>query len=129
MNIQQVSEKCGLSKPNIRYYEKEGLIMPGRNPGNGYREYEEAHVQRLWQIKCLRALGVPLQERRKKLDLLEERAKLLLRCGIAGNCVWQATRVIPEFAGVRNNPFVEVPLVFLSVAGALMLGVVRNMRR
>ena len=31
MKIKDVEIKVGITKANIRYYEKEGLISPGRN--------------------------------------------------------------------------------------------------
>ena len=37
MNIKQASEQSGVSAPNIRFYEKEGLMTPARNRGNAYR--------------------------------------------------------------------------------------------
>ena len=39
MNIKQASEQSGVSSPNIRFYEKEGLLTPARNRSNAYRDY------------------------------------------------------------------------------------------
>ena len=39
MNIKQASEQSGVSAPNIRFYEKEGLLTPARRQGNDYRLY------------------------------------------------------------------------------------------
>ena len=39
MNIKQAAEQSGVSSPNIRFYEKEGLMTPARNRGNAYRDY------------------------------------------------------------------------------------------
>lgn len=64
MTIQQAAKETGLSSSNIRYYEKEGLLKPGRNLENGYREYTKADVELLKKIKCLRILGIPLQQLR-----------------------------------------------------------------
>lgn len=33
MNIKQAAEQSGVSSPNIRFYEKEGLMTPARNRG------------------------------------------------------------------------------------------------
>jgi len=38
MNISQVEKLTGISKQNIRFYEKEELIHPTRNESNVYRE-------------------------------------------------------------------------------------------
>ena len=65
MKINQVEELVGITKRNIRFYEKEGLLTPGRNSENGYREYGSQDVETLRQIKLLRKLGVPLEEIRR----------------------------------------------------------------
>ena len=68
MKINQVEQLAGITKGNIRFYEKEGLISPGRNSENGYREYGDEEVARLQQIKLMRKLGVPLEEIRAMLS-------------------------------------------------------------
>ena len=60
MKINEVEQLVGISKRNIRFYEKEGLLSPGRTD-NGYRDYGEADVE----IKLLRKLDVPLEEIRR----------------------------------------------------------------
>ena len=65
MKINEVEQLVGVNKRNIRFYEKEGLLSPGRNKENGYRDYGEADVTVLRQIKLLRKLDVPLEEIRR----------------------------------------------------------------
>ena len=65
MKINEVEAQVGITKRNIRYYEKEGLLSPGRNSENGYRDYGEEDVATLRQIKLLRKLDVPLEEIRR----------------------------------------------------------------
>ena len=60
MNIKQASEQSGVSAPNIRFYEKEGLLTPARRQGNGYRDYTAGDVRTLKLIRMLRMLDVPL---------------------------------------------------------------------
>ena len=67
MKIQQVEELVGISKKNIRFYEEQGLLSPGRAE-NGYREYGRADVLRLKQIKLLRKLAVPIEDIRAVLQ-------------------------------------------------------------
>jgi len=59
MNIKYVEELVGITKKNIRFYEDQGLLAPGRAE-NGYREYHDGDVRRLKQIKLLRKLLVPI---------------------------------------------------------------------
>ena len=66
MKIQQVEELVGISKKNIRFYEEQGLLSPGRAE-NGYREYGRGDVLRLKQIKLLRKLAVPIEDIRAVL--------------------------------------------------------------
>ncbi len=61
MKIKQVEELVGITKKNIRFYEDQGLLAPGR-ADNGYREYHEEDIRRLKQIKFLRKLYVPIEE-------------------------------------------------------------------
>ncbi|MBR5474693.1 MAG: MerR family transcriptional regulator [Lachnospiraceae bacterium] len=72
MNIQEMEQATKLTRANIRYYEKEGLLNPERE-GNGYRNYSEKDRDTLLKIKLLRELGVSLAEIRDlqagKVDL------------------------------------------------------------
>lgn len=62
MKIKEIEKRTGIQSANIRYYEKEGLLHPERNEENNYRDYSEADVQRLEQIKILRLLGISIEE-------------------------------------------------------------------
>ena len=65
MKINEVEARVGITKKNIRFYESQGLLSPQRNRENGYRDYGEADVAALMQIKLMRKLGVPLDEIRQ----------------------------------------------------------------
>ena len=60
MTIKDLEERTGLSRANIRFYEKEGLLSPLRRE-NGYREYTEEDVQTLQRIKLLRSLQFSIE--------------------------------------------------------------------
>ena len=64
MKINEVEQLVGVTKRNIRFYEKEGLLSPDRTD-NGYRDYGEEDVEALRKIKLLRKLDVPLEEIRR----------------------------------------------------------------
>lgn len=68
MNIKQAEKISGVSRQNIRFYEREGLLTPVRNPENDYREYSDGDVQRLKRIRLLRMLDMPLEQIRMLLD-------------------------------------------------------------
>lgn len=61
MRIQDMELHSGMDRATIRFYEKEGLIMPDREE-NGYRCYGDEDLQILQKIKLLRKLGVSLQK-------------------------------------------------------------------
>jgi len=65
VKINEVEAQVGITKKNIRFYEEQGLLSPRRNSENGYRDYGEAEVAILRQIKLMRKLGVPLEEIRR----------------------------------------------------------------
>ncbi len=73
MRIKEVEELVGITKKNIRFYEKEGLLHPDREIENSYRDYTEEDVERLRTIKLLRKLDMPLSE---ISDVLEGRIAL-----------------------------------------------------
>lgn len=73
MTIKEVEERTGLSRSNIRFYEKEGLIKPRRNTGNSYRDYSEKDIEELQKIAYLRTLGISIEE---ILQVVEKRADL-----------------------------------------------------
>lgn len=62
MKINEVEQKVGITKKNMRFYEEQGLIHPKRNASNGYRNYSQEDVNELYKIKLLRKLSVPIKE-------------------------------------------------------------------
>lgn len=61
MTIKEIEVLTGMSRANIRFYEKEGLLAPTRNE-NGYRVYSQDDVQTLKRIKLLRLMHISLDE-------------------------------------------------------------------
>lgn len=68
MNIKQAEAQSGVARQNIRFYEKQGLLSPARNPENDYREYTQEDIHTLKCIRALRMLDIPLEEVRQVLD-------------------------------------------------------------
>ena len=62
MNIKTAEERSGVSRQNIRFYEREGLLIPDRNPQNDYREYGQEHIEILKRIRAMRMLDMPLDQ-------------------------------------------------------------------
>ena len=76
-NIKEAEEQTGISRANIRYYEKMGLLQPKRNEKNGYREYRPEDIKRILQIKILRKLDVPIEEIKDTFDRPEMLGKVI----------------------------------------------------
>lgn len=61
MRIGQVSERVGLPISTLRYYERRGIIRPGRSP-EGYRDYTEQDLAWIAFVQRLLATGMPLAQ-------------------------------------------------------------------
>ena len=79
MNIKQAAEQSGVSSPNIRFYEKEGLMTPARNRGNAYRDYTAEDIRTLKLIRMLRMLDMPLPVIQRVLNGEQPLSEALLR--------------------------------------------------
>ncbi|MEC3917565.1 MerR family transcriptional regulator [Nocardia sp. CDC160] len=69
MRIGQVAQLAGVTPKAIRRYEAMGLVAPERS-GNNYREYSDADVRLIREIRTLSRLGIPVEETRPFLDCL-----------------------------------------------------------
>jgi len=65
VKINEIAQRVGITRKNIRFYEQEGLLAPRRNRENGYRDYDEADEAILRRIKLMRKLGLPLEDIRQ----------------------------------------------------------------
>ncbi|MEC0243592.1 MerR family transcriptional regulator [Paenibacillus dokdonensis] len=54
-SIHEVSRRTGVPKSAIRYWEKSGLFTTERDPDNGYRLYNEAHLLKIKMIQVLQS--------------------------------------------------------------------------
>lgn len=59
MKINELEKTLNISRANIRFYEKEGLLNPERKD-NGYREYDENEIAILKKIIIYRKLGISI---------------------------------------------------------------------
>lgn len=62
MLIQEFCRASGLSRDTVRFYVKHGLLRPSVAPGNRYRVFDEAQVERARLIRSAQALGFTLRE-------------------------------------------------------------------
>ena len=62
MRIGEVAERVGINPKTIRYYEGIGLLPDPQRLPSGYREYNDADVDRLGFIRTAQRLGLTLAE-------------------------------------------------------------------
>ena len=71
--VNEVSRLAGVSKRTLQFYDDEGLLPAQRSKDN-YRLYDDAALERLWEILVYRAMGLDLKEikdlrRNKKISI------------------------------------------------------------
>jgi DNA-binding transcriptional MerR regulator len=69
VRIGEVARGAGVSAKTVRYYESLGLFEVARL-ANGYRDYDESHVELVREIQSLRTLGISAEQARPFLDCL-----------------------------------------------------------
>lgn len=61
MRIGELAGQAGTTTRALRYYEAHGLVRP-RRATNGYRDYDEAELRVVREIRALLAAGFALEE-------------------------------------------------------------------
>jgi DNA-binding transcriptional MerR regulator len=93
MLIGELAEKAGTSARTLRYYEEQGLVRPRRD-AKGYRQYDDAELRVVAEIRARLAAGFGLEEIRPFVDCLR-----------AGN---EAGHVCPDSVVVLRRKLAEV---------------------
>ena len=62
MIANEVAKSAGVSANVVRYYSRIGLLNPGRNPDNRYREYTPQDAIRIRFIRKAKWLGFTLKD-------------------------------------------------------------------
>ena len=62
MNIQDFSERTGISKSALRYYEEKNLLTPRERSANGYRVYSEDQIATVKLVSSLRLANIPIKD-------------------------------------------------------------------
>lgn len=69
MRIGELARRAGTTTRALRFYESQGLLAAQRT-ANGYREYGEADLRLVDEIRALRAAGLSLAETRPFVECL-----------------------------------------------------------
>ncbi|MDT9001576.1 MerR family transcriptional regulator [Paucibacter sp. APW11] len=68
MKIGELAARTGLAASAIRFYEASGLLPAASRGPNGYRNYDDAALQRLLAIQLAQRLGFSLDKLRKVME-------------------------------------------------------------
>ncbi len=68
MKIGQFSRESELSPHTIRYYEKIGLLQKADKDDSGHRIYDEADLDLINWVTCLKKSGMPLQKIKRYVE-------------------------------------------------------------
>jgi MerR family copper efflux transcriptional regulator len=103
LKIGEVANRSGVSPKTIRFYEEAGIIKRAARGENHYRTYGEADIQTLRFIQRARALGFPLKDISKLLELYRngQRASGAVK-KLALEHVAELDRKIAEMTAIRN---------------------------
>lgn len=69
MRIGELARRSGASTRSLRYYEEQGLLAT-RRTASGHRDYDEADLRLVREIRGLLAIGFGLQEARPFVECL-----------------------------------------------------------
>jgi DNA-binding transcriptional MerR regulator len=61
-SVGALAKLAGMTVRTLHHYDRLGLLRPGGRTQSGHRRYTEADLHRLYQIRLLRQLGMPLEE-------------------------------------------------------------------
>ncbi|RIX51430.1 MerR family transcriptional regulator [Paenibacillus nanensis] len=74
MTIGEAAELAGVRASAIRHWEKEGLIIPERDPDNGYRLYTPTHLRQILLIRTLRGTVYFLEHMKELVQAVEHQS-------------------------------------------------------
>lgn len=72
MQVKDIAQAAAVSADTVRYYTREGLLQPARNPDNNYQVYSADDLHRLKFARKARQLGFSLPEIRAILTQADD---------------------------------------------------------
>ncbi|MEZ5444642.1 MAG: MerR family DNA-binding protein [Gammaproteobacteria bacterium] len=68
MIVKELAEKARVSTHLVRFYSRVGLLDPARDHQNGYKLFENSHVNRVEFVRTAQSLGLKLKEIRALIE-------------------------------------------------------------
>jgi len=72
MKVKEIAQAASVNPNTVRFYTREGLLNPTRNPDNNYQQYDADDLRRLRFARKARQLGFSLPEIRSILDQADD---------------------------------------------------------
>lgn len=130
--VNEVSRLAGVSKRTLQFYDDEGLLPAQRSKDN-YRLYDDAALERLWEILVYRAMGLDLKEIKDLLTLSEKQKNQYLEKKIRGlrQQIRQLNGQMEFISYVQQNGMLPVPTEENTVEKTYMdhIAVLRKMKQ
>jgi DNA-binding transcriptional MerR regulator len=120
-STRELADLAGTTIKAVRHYHALGLLDEPHRAGNGYKQYETAHLIRLLQIKRLSDLGLPLAQiaGMDRADQVPDEAIRLIDAEL-GATIERLQRVRSELAVIlRHRAPIDAPRGFESVTQSL----------
>lgn len=71
MGVTELARKIGVTPDTVRYYTRIGILIPVKNPENGYKYYSEKDSRRLHFVTRAKQLGFSVNEIQKIIGTAE----------------------------------------------------------
>ncbi|MDM4141251.1 MULTISPECIES: MerR family transcriptional regulator [Mycobacterium] len=75
--MSELASRTQVSVSTIKFYLREGVLMPGRAVSSTRAHYDEPHVRRIALIRALSALGLSISQIRSVVDLIDHPGRSL----------------------------------------------------
>ncbi|MFE4194510.1 MerR family transcriptional regulator [Paenarthrobacter sp. NPDC056912] len=75
-SIGELAKACGVSVRALHHYDGIGLLSASQRTATGHRRYTEGDLRRLYRIRALQSLGLPLAEVAEALDAPDDATTL-----------------------------------------------------
>ncbi|MEE2762035.1 MAG: MerR family DNA-binding protein [Pseudomonadota bacterium] len=72
MKVKELAVAAAVNPDTVRFYTREGLLNPSRNPDNNYQQFDTDDLRRLRFARKARRLGFSLPEIRAILDQADD---------------------------------------------------------
>ena len=95
--IGDLADLGGVSRRTVRYYVQENLLPPPFGVGRG-NHYGRAHLDRLLRVKALQEAGRTLDEIRREIQPLGQRASVVVEAAVEprlSRTLWRRVTLAP----------------------------------